>query len=600
MATVLSRSEIPAEQQWNAESVFATLADFQAAVAALPEAINGLARFQGHLGDSPQTLLEALQTQEDVIRQVGKVYVYASMNANADTTNAEFDAMNGQARSLFGRFLATASFMDPEIIAITEDRLNQWMDQEPKLQVYAHFFDDLFRKQAHVRSAEVEEVLGLAADPLSSVNNTENVLTNADMTFRPATNSQGETFPIIQGNWESYLNSPDRELRRTTWESYQDGYLALKNTLASNLAVAIKRDVFYARARRYSSALEAAMDESNIPVQVFHTTIETYKRHLPTWHRYWDVLRRSIGADKLYGYDAHAPFTRHAPHIPFEQGVDWISEGLRPLGEDYVAALRQGCLQDRWVDRAVNQGKVAGAYSSGFPGTHPFIMMSYDDTILNLSTLAHELGHSMHSYSTWKNQPFAYSHYSLFVAEVASNFHQAMVRAHLFQMNPDRDFQLAVLDEAMRNFHRYFFIMPNLARFELEMHERAEQGKSLTADVMNARMAELFAEAYGPAVEVDPQRDGITWAQFGHLYANFYVYQYTTGISAANMLAQKVLKEGPEAAKRYRAFLNAGSSLYPIDALKLAGVDMTTPDAVETTFGVLAQMVDRLEQLTAK
>ncbi len=599
MTTVLPRNEIPQEQQWNAESVFATTQEWQAAASAAPAAIDSLARFQGHLGDSAQTLLEALQTQETIMRQVGKVYIYAQMNANADTTNTTFDEMSGQARALFGRFMATASFLDPEILAIGQARLNEWMAQDAKLAVYKQYFTNLFRKQAHVRSAEVEEVLGLAAEPFGNIANTENVLTNADMVFQPAKNSQGQTFPVFQGNWETMLNSPDRELRRTTWESYQDGYLALKNTLASNLGAAIKRDVFYARAHRYNSALEASMDESNIPVQVFHTTIETYKRHLPTWHRYWNVLRRALGVEKLYGYDAHAPFTSKSPTIPFAQGVDWISAGVQPLGADYVAALRQGCLQDRWVDRAVNQGKVAGAYSSGFPGTHPFIMMSYDDTILNLSTLAHELGHSMHSYSTWQNQPFVYGDYSLFVAEVASNFHQAMVRAHLFQMNPDRDFQLAVIDEAMRNFHRYFFIMPNLARFELEMHERAEQGKSLTADVMNARMAELFAEAYGPAVEVDPQRDGITWAQFGHLYANFYVYQYTTGISAANMLAQKVLREGPPAAAKYRQFLNAGSSLYPIDALKLAGVDMTTPDAVETTFGVLAQLVDRLEQLTA-
>jgi oligoendopeptidase F len=600
MTSVQSRSEVPIEQKWNAESLFATPAAWQTEASAAPELIGSLARFKGHLGDSAQTLLEALQTQEQVLRRVGKVYMYAMMNANADTTDSAFDEMSGQSQALFGRFMATISFIEPEILAIGQDRLKEWMAQDAKLAVFDHFFEDLFRKQAHVRSAEVEEVLGLAQEPFGVIPNTENVLTNADMVFKDARTSTGETVPVIQGNWESHLNNPDRELRRTTWESYQDGYLALKNTLASNLAAAIKRDVFFARARRYNSALEASMDASNIPVSVFHTTIETYKRHLPTWHRYWGVLRRALGVEKLHGYDAHAPFTSKSPAIPFAQGVDWISAGLKPLGDDYVATLRQGCLQDRWVDRAVNQGKVAGAYSAGFPGTFPFIMMSYDDTILNLSTLAHELGHSMHSHSTWSHQPFAYADYSLFVAEVASNFHQAMVRAHLFQMNPDRDFQLAVIDEAMRNFHRYFFIMPNLARFELEMHERAEQGKSLTADVMNGRMAELFAEAYGPDVEVDPQRDGITWAQFGHLYANFYVYQYTTGISAANMLAQKVLREGPPAAAQYRKFLNAGSSLYPIDALKLAGVDMTTPDAVETTFGVLAGLVDRLEQLTAK
>jgi oligoendopeptidase F len=273
---------------------------------------------------------------------------------------------------------------------------------------------------------------------------------------------------------------------------------------------------------------------------------------------------------------------------------------MRPLGEEYVSTLRRGVLEDRWVDIYPNQGKRAGAFSSGTFGTHPFIMLNYNDDIYSMSTLAHELGHSMHSYYTWRTQPQVYANYTLFVAEVASNFNQAMVRAHLLNTNSDPDFQIAVIEEAMSNFHRYFFIMPTLARFELEIHQRVERGEALTAESLNALMTELFREGYGDEVVIDADRIGITWAQFPtHLYSNFYAYQYATGISGAHTLAAGVLEEGPAAAERYLSFLKAGGSLFPLDALKLAGVDLSTPEPVEKTFAILAQMVGRLEQALA-
>lgn len=287
-------------------------------------------------------------------------------------------------------------------------------------------------------------------------------------------------------------------------------------------------------------------------------------------------------------YDIWAPLTAEKVHIPYEQAVEWICEGLKPLGADYVETARRGLTTERWVDRYPNLGKTAGAFSAGTYGTKPFILMSYDGTLFEVSTLTHELGHSMHSYLTWANQPLTYSDYSIFVAEVASNFNQALVREHLLKVNTDPLLQIQIIEEAMYNFHRYFFIMPTLARFEREIHQRVEAG--VTADDLNQVMLALFSEGYGGEMSLDEDRVGITWAQFPHLYAHFYVYQYATGISAANALAHR-------SAEAYLNFLKSGSSGYPLEVLKLAGADLTTPQIVETAFGVLASYVDRLEQL---
>jgi oligoendopeptidase F len=597
-ATISPRSQIAHQHTWNAESVFATPAAWETEYKAVEQSLADLQRFQGHLGDSAAALADGLAAREDISRRVGVVTFYAQMQQAVDSTNQQYVAMAGQANGLFGKFLAAMAYIEPEILALGDQKVRQWTTSEPRLATYAHYFDDLFRKQTHVRSGEVEEVLGMMADPFLSVENTMDVLTNADMKFAPAASAAGETFEVAQGTLDTLLGNPDREVRRSAWEHYADGYLAFRNTLASNLTVTIKRDVLFARAHRYNSALEAALFEYNIPVEVFHNLVNTFRKNIPTWHKYWRVRRQALGVERLHPYDIWAPLTQESPEVPYEQSVEWITEGMKPLGDEYAQTLRRGCLEQRWVDIYPNQGKKLGAFSYGSPGTYPFINMSYDNQLGSLSTLAHELGHSMHSYLTWQNQPMVYSGYSMFVAEVASNFNQAMVRARLFQTNTDRNFQIALIEEAMDNFHRYFFIMPTLARFELETHQRVERGEPLTADIMIGLMADLFGEGYGSEMQVDREHVGITWATFPHLYSNFYVFQYATGISAAHALAGRILSGEPNAAQDYLGFLKAGSSLYPVDALKRAGVDMATPDAVEKTYGVLADYVDRLEKLT--
>jgi oligoendopeptidase F len=387
-------------------------------------------------------------------------------------------------------------------------------------------------------------------------------------------------------------------VRRTAWESYADAHLAFKNTMANSLAAGIKQDVLRARVRRYDSSIEAALFPNNIPLAVFHNLIDVFKRNLPTWHRYWRLRRKALGVETLHEWDIKAPLADAKVNVPYAQAVDWICAGMAPLGEEYVTVLRRGCLQERWVDIYPNKGKRLGAFSYGGPGTHPFIMMSYNDDLFSASTLAHELGHSLHSYLSWQTQPLIYARYTLFAAEVASNFNQALVRDHLLRTQTERDFQIGVIEEAMSNYHRYFFIMPTLARFELELHERAERGQPLTADSFTGLMADLFAEGYGDDLVLDRQRTGSTWAQFStHLYSNFYVYQYATGIAGAHALAKGILDKQEGAVDRYLEFLRAGGSRYPLDALASAGVDLRSPEPVEIAFGLLADYVERLEKL---
>lgn len=591
------RDEVPVEETWDLASIFDSLEEWEAAYEGAKQQLPEIGAFEGRLADGPETLANCLDVWQQVMRLAEKVVVYAFLASAVDVSNQEAAARAGQAQSLMAQAAAAASFIQPELTALGFETLRAWLEAEPDLAIYEHYVDNLERQKEHVRPVQVEEVLALATDPLAGASSTYGMLTNADLAFEPARDKDGVEMELGQSSIGDLITHDDREVRRTAWEHYADAYLAFQNTVAGLQTMGLKRDVFNARARRYGSSLEASLSPNNIPTEVFHNLISVFEANLPTWHRYWRIRRQALGYEELHVYDLKAPLTEAKVEVPYEQAVDWICSGLEPLGEEYVDRVRRGCWDDRWVDRARNRGKRQGAFSSGAYDTQPFILMSYAGDVFSLSTLAHELGHSMHSYLTRKTQPYVYGRYSLFVAEVASNFHQAMVRDYLFRAQDDPQFQLALIDETMSNFHRYFFIMPTLARFELEMHQRVERGAPVNASSMTDLTAGLFQEGYGDEVVFDHDRIGITWAQFAHMYMNFYVYQYATGISGAHALAERVMSEGPEAAEAYRGFLSAGGSAYPLDALEAAGVDLTTAEPVERAFASMAEVVDRLERL---
>lgn len=601
--SVPPRSALDPAHTWEAASVFSDLAALEAEFTALLTALPAASAYQGRLGEGPAVLADALDAAFALRARVDRVLAYCGVDYFTETTNAAAGQRWGRAQGLKSQALAALAFLEPEILALGAETLAAWPAREPRLAGYGQYFHNLLRRRAQVRSSEVEELLGLLTESFAGTGTTGSMLTDADLVFAPACGAAGALVEVNQSSIHALLTEPDRELRRTAWESYSDAYLAHRHSLASNLGTSFKQDVFMMRARRQPSTLALALDENNVPEAVFHNLLTVFQRNLPTWQRYWRLRRRALGVDVLQPYDIWAPLHADHPRITYAQAVEHICRGLAPLGADYVQVMRRGCLTDRWVDYQPNQGKFSGAFSSGAPGTHPFIVMAYTEDVFGLSTLAHELGHSMHSYLAWQTQPKVYADYSLFAAEVASNFHQAMTRAYLLETETSRAFQISVIEEALSNFHRYFFIMPTLARFELAAHQRVERGQGLNADILNELMADLFAEAYGGEMQVDRARVGITWAQFGHLYSDvpsgqyYYVYQYATGITAATAFSQRIRAGVPGAAEAYLGFLKAGSSRYALDALRGAGVDLNTPEPVEAAFQVLAGLVDQLEAL---
>lgn len=597
---VLKRAEVPVEQTWNLEAIFPSVEEWEKALNGIESEIVQIVPFRNTLSQSSQQLFKCLKVTERVSREMEKIFLYANLGSAVNNSDQAAQARAVQARGKYAKLHATTAFIEPELIAIGFPTLKEWCQQDSDLALYKTYFEQLERKQTKVRSFEVENVLAMASEPMSTVVQTYNSLTNVDIKFGVATDEKGQIYPIEQGNYGALISHEDRSVRRTAWENYNDAFLKNKNTLAGLQIAGLQKDIFVANVRGFKNTLEASLFPNNIPEEVFHNLINVFRKHLPTWHKYWRIRKQWLGLDEFQEYDIKAPLTDQKPVVSYTQAIEWITEGMQPLGEKYVSILNKGATTDRWVDWAVNQGKRQGAFSSGVYDTSPFIMMSYNNDVFSLSTLAHELGHSMHSYYTKHTQPYIHGRYALFVAEVASNFNQAMVRDYLLRTQTDPVFQLALIEEAMSNFHRYFFIMPTLAQWELDMHQRLEQGKAMNAKVMIDRCAALFHEGYGDEVAFDHERVGITWSQFSHMYMNYYVYQYATGISGAHALVENILAGQPGAVDRYLTFLSAGNSVYPLEALQAAGVDLISSEPVEKAFNYLGSIVDRLEKLLAE
>ncbi len=588
------RKDMDPEYTWNLASLFATEDDYEAALADAYKAIQPIAHQQGKLDAS--NLYGFLEQLFEVNASVRRLGVYASLPTSADAGDQE-------ARARLGRFMALAqaankasAWIEPELLALGRDTLAGYVQQDERLEKYGRYFDRLEARREHVRSGEVEALLGALADPFSGLVRARGSLVSNDMTYTPVLHDDGETSEVAPSTVDGLLSSGDRDVRRQAFSNYADSFLSFRNTLGDLYLSRVKQASFSAKARNYPSTVEEALSPREVPREALEAVVRVFSERIPVWHRYWAVRRKLLGVDKLEPWDVFAPLSRTPLRIPYGEAVDWIVAAMKPLGEDYVDQLQRGLHSGRWVDVYPNRGKREGAFAAHAPGSQPFIMMSYNNGTGGLSTLAHELGHAMHAQLTMANQPVVYGGYSMVVAETASNLNQALLFPYLLELNQDPEFQIAIIEEALYNLHRYFFIMPTLARFELAVHEAVEKGEGLTADRLNEICAGLFREAYGAEMDVDG-RTAITWAQFQHLYVPFYTFQYASGISAAAALAQDLLAGKEGARERVLGFLGSGDRHEPIETLRRAGVDLASDDPIRSAFDSVESYINRLEEL---
>lgn len=599
LAHLPERAAVDPARTMDLTCLFQSLEGWEAAFTEAEATLPSLGGFRGTLSSSAGRLLEWIRAIESYEPLLQKVQLYASLSLVVDQGNSLYLKLRERATALDARYRQTVSFATPELLAIKARQWESFWVEEPALKKYRHYFENLKRFKPHTRSHEVEELLAGAATVLEVPRGIWQILADHEITFEDAVTADGSAVPIARTSYSGVLMNRDRVLRESAYRSYADGFLKVRKSLAASLTGKIKEAVFVARTRGFPSALEMSLFKSNIPVGVYRNVIDAFKRHIPTWHRYWEVRRKllKLPPGKLAPWDVFAPLGEEEITVPYEQAVEWITKGMAPLGAEYCEKLRFGAMEGRWVDSTRNKGKRAGAFSSGGHTTPPFILMSYGEKLAGMSTLAHELGHSMHTFYSTSHQPFLLYRYTLFAAEVASNFNQAMVREYLLGQDFGDGFRLAMLEEAMFNFHRYLFLMPLLAQFEEFAHDALEKEGALTEKQMSEYLASLFREAYGPAMEVHDDAEGIQWAQYGQMFSDFYVYQYASGIAGGNVLARKVLDGEASDAEDYLAFLKAGASKYPIDALRLAGVDMTRPETMDAGFRILERYVAQLEAL---
>jgi oligoendopeptidase F len=556
-----------------------------------------LAGYQGRLGESAQALLEGLRARDAAAEPLGRIVVYANMRQHEDTANSAYQALADRATTLATQFGAATSFFAPEILAISDERLKAFLASEPGLAVYEHALNEVVRERAHVLSAELEALLAQAGELADAPQRIFGMLNNADLKFPAIKDDQGRDVQLTHGNYVPlFLESRNREVRQAAWTAMHTSYDKLRNTLAATLAANVKRDIFTARARHYGSALAASLSPNNIPTSVYDTLIETVHANLPVLQRYLQVRKRVLGLDEMHMWDLYVPIVAEVDYkVAYEEARQTVARALAPLGEQYLSVLRDAFAR-RWIDVLENEGKRSGAYSWGSYGTHPYVLLNYQGKMNDMFTLAHEMGHAMHSHFTWSTQPFIYGDYTTFVAEVASTLNEALLTQYLLRTTQDRALRLYIINHYLDGIRGTLFRQTLFAEFEREIHARAEAGEALTPELLTQLYKRLNDQYYGPAARVD-DLIAIEWARIPHFYSSFYVYQYATGISASAALAQQILAEGQPAVERYLRFLSSGSSDYSIALLRNAGVDMSTATPVQQAIDAFGYYVDELEQL---
>jgi len=593
---VLPRNEVPEEFTWNLGDMFesdsAWLAEYEA-LKVYPEKI---AAFRGKISKSASELLAYLKLSDEIDLRLTVLYGYASCKSDQDTGNGTYQDYRGKAMATFIAIDGAGAFAMPEIMEIPDDVMDGFYKAEPELETYRRVITKLRRRRAHILSPECEKILAAAGEMAESPENIGSVFRNADITFPDVTDSQGNTHKLTGGSFVPLLESPDVTLRRNTFETYYNRLGEFKNTVAATLDGQFKQLRFFADSRKYGSTLEASLDRTEVPTEVYHNLITAVHANLDKMYRYVALRKKLLGVDELHMYDVYTPIVADAAEeITFEQAKETVLEALSVLGEDYVALLKEG-FNNRWIDVYENVGKRGGAYSSGNSRPHPYVLLNHKNNLDSQFTLAHEMGHALHSYYSCKNQPVCTSGYVIFVAEVASTCNEILLMRHLLGKTTDKRGRAYLINHFLDQFKGTVYRQTMFAEFELMMGKMSEAGETLTADKLCEKYLELNKLYFGPDM-VSDQGISLEWARIPHFFYNYYVFQYATGFSAACAIASRILELGEPAVKDYKKFLSSGGSTDPISLLKIAGVDMSTPEPVNAGLKLFGELIDEMEEL---
>lgn len=593
---LLKREELPENLTWDLTKIFSSDQEFDEKYLELSEELKQSEKHKGTLDQGASQFLNAIEFVLRVYRQTEVIYVYAHLKNDQDTGNTDYQALYARASSLFSKVSEAVSWFEPEILQLSDDQIWQYFKEEPKLEVYRHYIQQIVDNRAHVLSAEQESLLAGAGEIFDASSDTFAVLNNADLVFPTIEGENSEIVQLSHGVYGQLLESTDRRVREAAFKGLYSVYEQFRNTFASTLGTHIKGHNFKAKVRNYSSAREASLSNNHIPESVYDTLVDVVNKHLPLLHRYMELRKRLLEVEKLHMYDLYTPVLGEAPiTFTYEEAKEKALEALKPMGEEYMAIVEKA-FSERWIDVVENKGKRSGAYSSGSYDTNPYILLNWHDTLDQLFTLVHEMGHSVHSYFTRSNQPYVYGDYSIFLAEIASTTNENILTEYLLETEKDPRVRAYVLNHYLDGFKGTVFRQTQFAEFEHFMHTEDEKGVPLTSEYLSDSYGKLNAKYYGPAVEEDPEIK-FEWSRIPHFYYNYYVFQYSTGFSAASALAKKILNQEPEALENYLAYLKAGNSDYPVEVMKKAGVDMTQAAYIEDAMSMFEQRLNELEEL---
>jgi len=594
--TLLKRSEVKKEFTWAIEDLYATDELWEKDYNRLKEMIPQIEEYRGRLSESGKTLLDFLNLYCRLNILMERIYVYANQKYHEDTANSVYQELSDKAEVLNVQLNSALSFATPEILNIPEETLEKFKSEESELREYDFYLKNIIRRKPHVLSAEIEALLADAGEMAASPDNIFSKFNNADLKFPEIKDEDGNPVRITHGRFIQFLQSNNRRVREDAFKGVYKTYESYKNTLAATFSSNLKQELFFSKARNYGSNLEKALDDSNIPVSVYTNLIEAVHDNMDLMHRYVSLRKKILGVDELHMYDLYTPLVQDVKmDIPFEEAKKIVSEGLKPLGEEYQEILQEG-FKNRWIDIYENENKRSGAYSWGAYGVHPYVLLNYNNTLDNVFTLAHEMGHAIHSYYSDKVQPYIYAAYKIFVAEVASTCNEALLIDHMLKNTDDKLQKAYLINHFLENFKGTLYRQTMFAEFEMITHKMVQEGQSLTTDTLCKIYHDLNVHYFGDDIVIDPEID-MEWSRIPHFYSAFYVYQYATGYSAAIALSRRILKEGKPAVDDYIRFLSGGSSDYPIELLKKAGVDMSTKEPVNQALKLFDELLDQMEEL---